>query len=47
MKNEEVDEIKVITSPQNSKFVSIEQYYRNFEQVSEEQILALIGRKIL
>jgi len=46
MKNEEVDEIKVITSPQNSKFVSIEQYYRNFEQVSEEQVLALIRRKI-
>ena len=47
LKNEDVDDIKVITSPQNSKFVSIEQYYRNFEQVSEEQILALIGRKIL
>ena len=46
LKNEEIDEIKVITSPQNSKFVSIEQYYRNFEQVSEEQVLALIGRKI-
>ncbi len=46
LKNEDVDDIKVITSPQNSKFVSIEQYYRNFEQVSEEQVLALIGRKI-
>jgi predicted phosphoribosyltransferase len=46
LKNEDVDDIKVITSPQNSKFVSIEQYYRNFEQVSEEQVLALIRRKI-
>lgn len=46
LKNEEIDEVKVIISPQNSKFVSIEQYYRNFEQVSEEQVLAIIGRKI-
>ena len=46
LKNEKIDGIKVITSPQNSKFLSIEQYYRNFEQVSEEQVLALIGRKI-
>lgn len=46
LKNEDVDEIKVITSPQNTKFVSIEQYYRNFEQITEEQVLALIRRKI-
>lgn len=46
LKNEDVDEVKVITSPQNSKFVSIEQYYRNFEQITEEQVLALIRRKI-
>jgi putative phosphoribosyl transferase len=46
LKNEDVDDIKVITSPHDSKFVTIEQYYRNFEQVSEEQVLALIRRKI-
>jgi len=46
LKNEDVDEIKVITGPPNSKFVSIEQYYRNFKQISEEQVLALIRRKI-
>jgi putative phosphoribosyl transferase len=46
LKNEDVDDIRVITSPPDKKFVSIEQYYRNFEQVSEEQVLALFRRRI-
>jgi putative phosphoribosyl transferase len=42
LKNEGIDQIEVITSPQNRNFVSIEQYYQNFEQLSDKQVIDII-----
>ena len=46
LKNEEIDHIEVITNPQNQNFVSIEQYYRNFDQITDRQLLDIIDRKL-
>ena len=44
LNNEEIDQIEVITSPQNRNFVSIEQYYQNFDQVTDKQVIKIIQR---
>ena len=46
LNNEEIDQIEVITSPQNRNFVSIEQYYRNFNQVTDKQVIEIIQRNL-
>jgi hypothetical protein len=38
LKNEDIDHIEVITSPQNRNFVSIEQYYQHFDQITDKQV---------
>lgn len=42
LKNEGIDPIEVITSPQNRNFVSIEQYYQNFDQITDKQVIDII-----
>jgi putative phosphoribosyl transferase len=42
LKNEGIDHIEVITSPQNRNFKSIEQYYQNFDQVTDNQVFDVI-----
>jgi predicted phosphoribosyltransferase len=42
LKNEDIDQIEVITSPQNGNFRSIEQYYQNFDQVTDKQVIDII-----
>jgi len=46
LNNEESDQIEVITSPQNRNFVSIEQYYQNFDQVTDKQVIEIIQRNL-
>jgi putative phosphoribosyl transferase len=46
LNNEEIDQIEVITSPQNRNFVSIEQYYQNFDQVTDKQVMEIIQRNL-
>jgi len=46
LKSEDIDYIEVITSPQNRNFVSIEQYYRNFDQITDRQVFDIIDRKL-
>ena len=46
LKNEGIDHIEVITSPQNRNFTSIEQYYQNFDQVTDNQVLGIIQRTL-
>jgi putative phosphoribosyl transferase len=46
LKNEDIDHIEVITNPQNKNFVSIEQYYRNFDQITDRQVFDIINRKL-
>jgi predicted phosphoribosyltransferase len=46
LRNEDIDHLEVITSPQDSNFGSIEQYYQNFNQVTDKQVLDIIQRSI-
>ena len=46
LRNEDIDHLEVITSPQDSNFGSIEQYYQNFNQVTDKQVLDVIQRSI-
>jgi putative phosphoribosyl transferase len=46
LNNEDIDQIEVITSPQNRNFVSIEQYYQNFDQITDRQVIELIQRNL-
>jgi putative phosphoribosyl transferase len=42
LRSEGLDHVEVITSPVDTNFRSIEQFYQNFAQVSENQILDII-----
>ena len=46
LRNEDIDHLEVIISPQDSNFGSIEQYYQNFDQVTDKQVLDIIQRSI-
>lgn len=46
LRNEDIDHLEVITSPQDSNFGSIEQYYQDFGQVTDKQVLDIIQRSI-
>ena len=46
LRNEDIDHVEVISSPQDSNFGTIEQYYQNFDQVTEKQALDIIQRTI-
>ena len=46
LKSEDINHIEVITSPQNSNFISIEQYYRNFDQITDRQVIDIMDRKL-
>lgn len=43
MKHENIDCIEVITSP-NFNFKSVEQYYKNFNQVTDEQVIDILAK---
>ena len=47
LNNEDIDQIEVITSPRNSNFLSIEQYYQNFDQVTDKQVIDIIQRNLI
>jgi putative phosphoribosyl transferase len=42
LRSEGIDHVEVITSPVDNNFRSIEQFYQNFDQVSDNQILDII-----
>jgi putative phosphoribosyl transferase len=46
LRNEGIDHIEVITNPQDRNFTSIEQYYQNFDQVTDNQVLGIIQRTL-
>jgi len=46
LNNEDIDQIEVITSPQNRNFVSIEQYYQNFDQITDRRVIEIIQRNL-
>ena len=46
LKNEDIDLIEVITSLQNGNLRSIEQYYQNFDQITDKQVIDIIQRNL-
>ena len=42
LRREGIDHVEVITSPSDNNFRSIEQFYQNFDQVSDNEILDII-----
>ena len=46
LKNEDIDHVEVITSPVDTNFRSIEQFYQNFEQVTDNRVLDIIRTAI-
>lgn len=46
LKNEDIDQIEAITSPQNRNFSSIEQYYQTFNQVTDKQVIDIIQKNL-
>ncbi len=42
LKNEGIDQIEVITSPQNRNFLSIEQYYNDFHQLTDQEVIEIL-----
>ena len=42
LKREGIDHVEVITSPSDNNFRAIEQFYQNFDQVSENEILDIV-----
>jgi predicted phosphoribosyltransferase len=46
LRNEDIDHLEVITSPQDSNFGSIEQYYQDFSQVTDKHVVDIIQRRI-
>jgi putative phosphoribosyl transferase len=42
LNREKVSDIEVITSPQNKKFRSVEQYYHDFHQFTDKEVLEVI-----
>jgi putative phosphoribosyl transferase len=46
LKKEGIDQIEVIASPQNRNFVSIEQCYQNFDQLTDKQVIDIIQRNL-
>jgi predicted phosphoribosyltransferase len=45
--NEDIDHVQFITSPQNRTFASIEQYYQNFDQITDRQVINIVQRNLL
>ncbi|MDF2736512.1 MAG: hypothetical protein K0S93_368, partial [Nitrososphaeraceae archaeon] len=43
MKHENIDCIEVITRP-NFNFKSVEQYYKSFNQVTDEQVIDILAK---
>ena len=42
LRSEGIDHVEVITSPVDTNFSSIQQFYQNFDQVSDNQVLDII-----
>ncbi len=43
LRSEAIDHVEVITSPSDKNFRAIEQFYQNFDQVSDNEILDIIN----
>ena len=46
LRSEDIDHVEVITCPVDKNFESIEQFYHNFDQISDNQVLDIIRTAI-
>jgi predicted phosphoribosyltransferase len=46
LKNEDIVQNEVITSPQNGNSRSIEQYYQHYDQITDKQVNDIIQRNL-
>lgn len=46
LRNENIDHIEVITSPHDSEFQSVEQYYNDFHQVTDQEVIEIIAKSL-
>jgi putative phosphoribosyl transferase len=44
LKGEGIDHVEVITSPPNSVFKSVEHYYEDFHQVTDDEVIDILAR---
>lgn len=44
LKSEGIDHLEVITSPPNSMFKSVEDYYQDFHQVTDDEVIEILAR---
>jgi putative phosphoribosyl transferase len=44
IKSEGIDHLEVITSPPNSVFKSVEDYYQDFHQVTDDEVMEILAR---
>ena len=44
LKSEGIDQLEVITSPPNSMFKSVEDYYQDFHQVTDDEVIEILAR---
>lgn len=47
LRNEDIDHIEVITSPRDSEFTSVEQYYYDFHQVTDQEVIEIINNSMI
>jgi len=43
LRREDIDHIEVVTSPSDNNFGTIDQFYQNFDHVSDSEILNIIN----
>jgi predicted phosphoribosyltransferase len=46
LKKEAIDAIQFITSPSSSNFISVGQFYQNFNPISDEQVIGIMRKSI-
>jgi putative phosphoribosyl transferase len=44
LRNEDIDHIEVISSPRDSEFTSVEHYYYDFHQVTDQEVIEIITK---
>lgn len=47
LRKEGIDHVEVITSPPNSAFKSVEHYYQDFHQLTDEEVINAISNQII
>lgn len=47
LKKENVDHIEILTTPADSEFKSVEQYYEDFHQLTDQEVIEIITKSVI